>query len=152
MAGADDERSGGNTPRRTDGTGSGPDKRRHGAVAVVFACATPLAVLILPTAPALVATPILATGALVAGIGARRAARRTGGTAPGTVTAIAIGAIGLCMALLTAPFLGPLTSYESCLTSANTVQDQNTCKKQLDEGLQSRLPFASPDLVNRLID
>lgn len=150
MAGSDDERSGGDAQRRAGGGGSGSDKRRHGAIAVVFACATPLAVLILPTVPALVATPILAAGALITGIGARRAAKRTGGTAPGTVTAIAIGAVGLCTAVLMAPFFGPLTSYESCLTSANTVQDKNACEKRLDEGLGSRLPFASPELVNRL--
>lgn len=148
MTGPDDERSA--RTQRADGSGSGSgDKQRHGAVAVVFACATPLAVLLLPTVPMLIATPILATGALVAGIGARRAAKRDGGTAPGTVTAIAIGTVGLCTALLMAPFLGPLARYESCLTSANTVQDERTCERSLDDNLQSMLPFASPDLVDR---
>ncbi|MQA02824.1 MAG: hypothetical protein GEV07_08925 [Streptosporangiales bacterium] len=147
MTGPDDERPA--KSQRADGTGSS-DKQRHGAVAVVFACATPLAVLLLPTVPMLIATPILAAGALIAGIGARRAAKRTGGTAPGTITAIAIGTVGLCTALLMAPIIGPLARYESCLTSANTVQDERTCERALDRGLQAKLPFASLDLVNRL--
>lgn len=147
MTGSDDDgrRSGDGRSRTEDKA-----KVRHGAVAVVFACATPLAVLILPTMPALIATPILGLGALIAGILARRNAKRSGGTAPGTVTAIAIGAIGIGTALVVAPFWAPLTTYETCLTSANTVQDQDTCRKALDEGLETRLPFAAPDLVNRL--
>lgn len=151
VTGSDDERPDKNkSPRRADDTGSGDRQHRHGAVAVIFACATPLAVLVLPTVPMLIATPILGTGALIAGIAARRAARRSGGTAPGTVTAIAIGAVGLFTALLMAPFLGPLTTYETCLTGANTVQDEQACRDALDKSLQSRLPFDSPDLVNRL--
>lgn len=140
----------GRTTQRSGQNGSGGDQRRHGAVALVFACALPIALLVLPVLPMLIATPVLATGALVTGISARRAARRTGGTAPGTPTAIAVGVIGLALTVAVAPFWSTLSSYEDCLTSANTVHDEASCRQALDRGLASRVPFASPDFVGRL--
>lgn len=140
----------GETTGRDGRNGGGGQRHRHGAVALVFACALPVALLVLPVLPMLIATPVLATGALVAGISARRAARRTGGTAPGAPTAIVVGVIGLALTVAVAPFWTALSSYEDCLTSANTVRDRATCRQALDRGLASRVPFASPDVVGRL--
>jgi hypothetical protein len=140
----------GETKQQDGPNGQSGERRRYGAVALVFACALPIALLVLPVLPMLIATPILAVGALIAGVSARRAARRTGGTAPGTPTAIAVGVIGLALTVAVAPFWSPLSNYEDCLTSANTVHDQSTCRHALDRGLASRVPFASSDFVGRL--
>lgn len=149
MATPDGDRTG-ETTKQDGQNGQDGDRRRHGAVALVFACALPIALLVLPVLPMLIATPILAIGALVSAVSARRAARRTGGTAPGTPTAIAVGVVGLALTVVVAPFWSALNSYEDCLTSANTVHDQTSCQQALDHGLASRVPFASPDLVGRL--
>lgn len=141
---------GGDGTQRDGRDGPGGERRHHGAVALVFACALPVALLVLPVQPMLIATPTLAVGALVAGVSARRAARRTGGTAPGTPTAIAVGVVGLAITVAVAPFWSALSKYEDCLTGANTVQDEASCRQALDRGLASRVPFASPDLVGRL--
>lgn len=149
MAAPDGDRPG-ETTQRGGRNGRGGERHRHGAVALVFACALPVALLVLPVLPMLIATPILATGALVTGVMARRAARRTGGTAPGTPTAIAVGVVGLALTVAVAPFWSALSRYEDCLTSANTVEDHASCRHALDRGLASRVPFASPEIVGRL--
>lgn len=146
MSGPDESRPSG----RTGENRTGDNRTRHGAVATVFACATPVAVVVLPTLPALVVTPLLAAASLGCGIGARSNARRSGGIAPGTATAITIGVLGLAMTLAVAPFWRPLTTYERCLAGANTVQDHTACREALDRGLTSRLPAAAPDLVDAI--
>lgn len=138
-----DQQGGGTPPRKTGDKDSGTERKRHGTVALVFACALPLAVLILPTVPALtVAVPVLGAGALVAAVLARRAARTSGGSAPGTSTALLVGVIGLVVSLVAVPFWHSLGTYENCVSSALTVQDRHNCQQSLDRSISSQVPFS----------
>ncbi|MGH3095772.1 MAG: hypothetical protein ACRDMV_07190 [Streptosporangiales bacterium] len=151
MPDPDNDRSGTKPPSRPDGSGSSQERRRHGSVAIVFACALPVAILVLPTLPALaVAAPVLGIGALVAGILARRAAKTTGGTAYGTTTAIVVGVAGLVMSLTVAPFWQPLSTYQQCRSSAITMTSKRQCQDALQHSIATQVPFAPTGLLQQL--
>lgn len=147
----DDERTGTKAPNRPEGSGSSGEKRRHGSVAIVFACAVPVAILVLPTLPALVvAAPVLGVGALVAAILARRAAKTSGGTAYGTTTAIVVGVVGIALSVTVAPFWQPLSTYQQCRTSAITIASRQQCQDALQHSISTQVPFAPTGLLQQL--
>lgn len=151
MPDPDEDRTGMKTPGQPNGSGSSEERRRHGSVAIVFACALPVAILVLPTLPALVvAAPVLGIGALVAAILARRAAKSTGGTAYGTTTAIVVGVVGLVMSITVAPFWQPLSTYQQCRSGAITMAGKRECENALQRSVSSQVPFAPTGLFQQL--
>ena len=78
----------------------------------------------------------------VAGIQALRKATRSGGTAPGAVAAIVLGAIGTavaCLLLLVYLLLRTeIDTYQECISGANTGTAERTCRNQLEDDLSER--------------
>lgn len=91
-----------------------------------------LFLLILPVPGAALVGIVLLVAGFVSGIRARRRARRVLVQAPGSVAAIAVGAIGICFGVFVIAvglFLAnDLTGYQKCRDSALTITDQQNCE------------------------
>ncbi|MFV2176146.1 hypothetical protein ACFHW2_40785 [Actinomadura sp. LOL_016] len=94
---------------------------------------------------------VLGVAALVVGVRSRRTARREHGSAPGAAAGIVLGSIGLVLAslsvALTAYLWSELSGYQSCVGSANTGIDRQTCQDEWFPKIEDRmgLPEGSMD-------
>ncbi len=84
----------------------------------------------------------LSVAALILGIRARRAARRSGlPRRPATIGVVAGSislALGVLVAVVVITFWSELRAYESCISGANTHQSTSECTKQLSDSLDRR--------------
>lgn len=91
---------------------------------------------------ALIGLGLLVAG-LVAGIRARRRARRVLSYAPGSIAAIVIGAIGICLSLagvaLGLVLANELVAYHNCEDSAITITDKQSCQDKYLPEFEQRL-------------
>ncbi|MBE1533620.1 hypothetical protein [Actinomadura algeriensis] len=100
---------------------------------------------------------VLGIAALVVGVRSRREARRGRGVAPGAVAGIALGAVGLVLSslsvALTAYLWTELSGYQSCVGSANTGIDRQTCQDEWFPKIEDRmgLPEGSMDEYGDLL-
>lgn len=77
---------------------------------------------------------------IVWAVRARRRARSTGGSAPGSSVSLGLAAVGLVVPLvLLGVFFNQLTTYQSCMSGANTHEAKNDCRQALEDGLLTRL-------------
>ncbi|TDD61852.1 hypothetical protein [Actinomadura rubrisoli] len=94
---------------------------------------------------------VLGVAALVLGIRARRAARRTSGVAPGATAGIVLGSAGLAVSALAiglTAFLWPeMSGYQECLGNANTHSDKQSCRHEYFPKMEKKmhLPSGSMD-------
>ncbi|MGH8866597.1 MAG: hypothetical protein ACRDYU_01220 [Actinomycetes bacterium] len=96
-----------------------------------------LAVLALVTA--FVIPPVgfaLCAVVIVLALRARRTAAAAGGTAPGTIGAIAVSVTGLVLPLVVlGVFYDQITRYSECVQAANTHEAQDDCNDMLEDML-----------------
>jgi hypothetical protein len=89
-------------------------------------------------------TLVFAATAIWLGAGANRRARRGGTARPrGSTTGIVLGGFGLAVSalwlLVLAVFWPQLSTYYSCMSSANTVAAQQVCHTQLNNSVGGEL-------------
>lgn len=98
------------------------------------------AVLLVPLLPAGL---VLVAAGLIQGIRALRAAGREGGSAPGAIAAVIVGAVGSALGLgllAGAVFLLPeLRDYRECMSGANTEIARSQCWTQFESAYQRKL-------------
>ena len=91
---------------------------------------------------ALIGLGLLVAG-LVTGVRARRRARRVLTRAPGSVAAIVIGSIGICLSLagvaLGLVLADELVAYHKCEDSALTITDKQSCQDRYMPQFERRL-------------
>lgn len=100
---------------------------------------------------------VLGVAALVVGVRARRAARRSNDSAPGAVPGIVLGSVGLVFSVLsvslTAFLWSELSGYQDCLSTSNTAIDEQSCQDEYFPKIEDRLglPSGSMDRYGDLL-
>ncbi|WP_026402626.1 DUF4190 domain-containing protein [Actinomadura rifamycini] len=100
---------------------------------------------------------VLGIAAIAVGVRSRRAARREHGSAPGAAAGIVLGSIGLVLAslsvALTAFLWTELSGYQSCVSTANTGIDRQTCQDEWFPRIEDKmgLPEGSMDEYGDLL-
>jgi len=130
-------------PEGRPGTGRGPvgpqDIERTGRRALWLGLAAVL-LMFIPVLSLL--SPVCAVAALVFGVRARRASRRTGNPAPGAMPGIVFGAFGVAFFVL--GFIGQMyllneiRTYDQCRRAANTIEDERVCKERLARDIEKK--------------
>ncbi|GAB2850855.1 hypothetical protein GCM10027176_62320 [Actinoallomurus bryophytorum] len=120
-----------------------PTAAERGGMRALFLSITGLLLFFLPIPGiALIGLALLIAG-VVTGVRARRRARRILTRAPGSIGAIVIGTIGLCLALM-GVVLGSLVAteygdYLKCRSSALTITDKQTCQDRYFPQIEHKL-------------
>lgn len=91
--------------------------------------------------------PVIGLGLLIAGvvsgIKARRRARRVLGQAPGSVAAIVVGSIGICLGVAALSvgivLAGELSNYQKCRNAALTITDKQSCQDEFIPKFERKL-------------
>jgi hypothetical protein len=86
---------------------------------------------------------ILAVGAIILGVQARRRARREHSLATGAVAGIVMGAVAIALSIpvlaINLFFRAEMDQYAKCRTSANTITDEQACKDAFARSVEKKL-------------
>lgn len=115
-----------------------PQRSQRGVVAIWAGASSILSLLLFPSPLGI----LLGVAAVVLGISARRRSRATGVPAPGAVTAIVIGVLGVVLTAVPLALVYPASSdHRHCVSRANTDIAREICDKAYQDSLRNSFGY-----------